>query len=110
MGAVKRLIKNYCSTPFGSLQRVAERLNYPVMENESLIRFLKRKGVVIEKPGHTFDTGAQVGRPFTMEPLTDYSTLERGSVLGCIFGVFVMAAAGLLLFAGIHALITGRAF
>jgi hypothetical protein len=103
------LWKKYSST-FWIFTGVAERLNYPVMENESLIRFLKRKGVVIEKPGHTFDTAAQVGRPFTLEPLTDYSTLERGSVLGCIFGIFVMAAAGLILFAGIHALITGRAF
>jgi hypothetical protein len=80
------------------------------MENEGLIRFLKRKGVVIETPGDTFDTGSQVGHRFTMEPLTDSSTLERGSVLGCIFGMFVMAAAGLILFAGVHALITGRAF
>jgi hypothetical protein len=46
------------------------------MENESLIRFLKRKGVVIETPGHTFDTDSQVGHPFTMEPLTYYATLE----------------------------------
>ena len=92
------------------MQGIAERLNYPVMENEGLIRFLKRKGVVIETPGRTLDTGAQVGHAFTVEPLTDYSTLERGSVLGCIFGILVMAAAGLILFAGIHALITGRAF
>jgi len=77
---------------------------------KALYVFLKRKGVVIESPGHTFDTDAQVGHPFTMEPLTDYSTLERGSAFGCIFGIFVMAAAGLILFAGIHALITGRAF
>ena len=95
---------------FDNYRGLRRGLNYPVMENESLIRFLKRKGVVIETPGHTFDTAAQGGRPFTMEPLTDYSTLERGSVLGCIFGIFVMAGAGLILFAGIHALITGRAF
>jgi hypothetical protein len=81
------------------------------MENEGLIRFLKRTGVVIEKPGETFNTRhSQVGRPFTMEPLTDDSTLVRGSVLGCIFAIFVMAAAGLIVFAGVHALITGRAF
>jgi hypothetical protein len=87
------------------------RLNYPVMENEGLIRFLKGHGVVIEKPGDKVDhRPAEVRPAFTLEPLTDQAALQRGTVLGCLFALFVMAAAGLVLFAGVHALITGRAF
>jgi hypothetical protein len=85
------------------------RLNYPVMENEGLIRFLKSHGVVIEKPGDKVSQ-AEVRPGFTLEPLTDQAALQRGTLLGCIFGLFVMAAAGLVLFAGVHALITGHAF
>ncbi len=81
------------------------------MENEGLIRFFKGKGVVIEKPGDKIDTrNQQAGHPFSLEPLTDDSALQRGTVLGCLFALLVMAAAGLILFAGVHALITGRAF
>ena len=81
------------------------------MENEGLIRFSNGNGVVIEKPGDKLDFHLAEVRPsFTMEPLTDDATLQRGTLLGCIFGLLAMATAGLVLFAGLHMLITGRAF
>jgi hypothetical protein len=81
------------------------------MENEGLIRFSDEKGVLIERPVDTADHSLAEARPaFTMEPLTDDAALQRGTVLGCIFALFVMATAGLVLFAGVRALITGRPF
>ena len=81
------------------------------MENEGLIHFSDGEGVVIERPGYAVDHSPAQARPaFTMEPLTDDAALQRGTVLGCIFALFVMATAGLILFAGVRALITGRAF
>jgi hypothetical protein len=81
------------------------------MENDSLIRLFQRTGVIIEKPGDKPATRtAQNGNSFTMEPLADDAALRRGTELGCVFALFVMATAGLALFAGVHALITGRAF
>jgi len=81
------------------------------MENEGLICFSDEKGVLIERPVDTADHSLAEARPaFTMEPLTDDAALQRGTVLGCIFALFVMATAGLVLFAGVRALITGRPF
>jgi hypothetical protein len=81
------------------------------MENEGLVRFLDGDGVVIERPGDKLEGGPREFRPaFTMEPLTDDAALDRGTLLGCIFGLFVMASAGLILFAAVHALITGHVF
>ena len=81
------------------------------MENEGLVRFSDTNGVVIEKPGDKVGhRPAEAGPAFTLEPLTDEAALQRATVLGCLFDLFVMGAAGLVLFAGIHALITGRAF
>jgi hypothetical protein len=79
------------------------------MENDSLIRLFQRTPVIIEKPGDKAANHAH-GNQFTMEPLADEAALQRGTVLGCIFALFVMATAGLALFAGVHALITGHAF
>jgi hypothetical protein len=81
------------------------------MENDSLIQLFQRSGVIIEKPGDkTANQKALHVNQFTMEPLAGDAALERGTVLGCIFALLVMATAGLALFAGVHALITGRAF
>ena len=81
------------------------------MENDSLLRLFQRSGVIIERPGDkTANQNAQNENKFTMEPLADDAALERGTVLGCIFALLVIATAGLALFAGVHALITGRAF
>ena len=81
------------------------------MENDGLVRFLDDKGIVIERPGDVIDHSPAEARPaFTMEPLTDDAALQRGTLLGCLFDLFVMATVGLALFAGVHALITGRAF
>jgi len=80
------------------------------MENEGLVRFLNGDGVVIERPGDKVSDHLSQARPsFTLEPLTD-DALQRGTLLGCIFGLFVMAVAGMVLFAGVHALLTGHAF
>ena len=81
------------------------------MENDSLLRLFQRSGVIIEKPGdRTANQNAQNENRFTMEPLAHHEALQRGTLLGCIFALLAMATAGLALFAGIHALITGRAF
>jgi len=81
------------------------------MENDSLLRLFQRSGVIIEKPGDkTPSLNAQNENRFTMEPLAHHEALQRGTLLGCIFALLAMATAGLALFAGIHALITGRAF
>ena len=81
------------------------------MENDSLLRLFQRSGVIIERPGDkTANQNAQNENKFTMEPLAGDAALERGTVLGCIFALLVIATAGLALFAGVHALITGRAF
>lgn len=81
------------------------------MENEGLISFLDGSGVVIEKPGDTLDAQhAQSGHRFTMEPFADDAAMQRGTVLGCILALFVMGTLGLVLFAGVHALLTGHAF
>jgi hypothetical protein len=81
------------------------------MENDSLIRLFQRTPVIIEKPGDkAANQNPQNGNRFTMEPLADEAALQRGTVLGCIFALLVMATAGLALFAGVHALITGGAF
>lgn len=96
---------------FSGLARVFLRLNYPVMENEGLIPVFKSSDVVIEKPGDKIrDRDEHAGHPFPLEPLTDDGALQRGTLLGCLFALFVMGAAGLAVFAGVHALITGRAF
>jgi|GEM_PF-4658324 hypothetical protein len=81
------------------------------MENEGLVRFSNDSGVVIERPGDTLDNRTAEFHPaFSMQPLSDDAALERATLLGCIFGLFVMASAGLVLFAAVHALITGHAF
>lgn len=81
------------------------------MENEGLIRFSDEKGVLIERPVDKADHSLAEARPaFTMEPLTDDAALQRGTLLGCLFGLLALASLGLALFAGLHALVTGRAF
>jgi hypothetical protein len=87
------------------------RLNYSAMEDEGFVRFLDSSGVVIEKPGERVGHCSAQARPaFSVEPLTDEAALQRATVLGCLFALFVMGAAGVALFAGVHTLITGRAF
>ena len=86
-------------------------LNYAVMENVGLIPVFKSSSVVIEKPGDKgHDREEHITHPFPLEALTDEAALQRGTLLGCLLALFVMGAAGLALFAGVHALITGRAF
>ncbi len=81
------------------------------MENEGLVRFSDDEGVVIERPGDTTNHSLTQARPaFSMEPVMEDAALQRGTLLGCLFGLFVMATVGLALFVGVHALITGRAF